>query len=482
MRLNQPQLSRRIMPLVACASALALAGRAEAQDFSTDNLPLVVPQACNDVSAATKGETRPGDITYKDGIWREIPAGRVGFFLAAYAREALSPDSALAAIADMRTGSAEPGKYTRLYDTVDQFQIGLAAGEFDGLKAFGADGKPISSKDVDPAKNWFAGPGVTLRCLVPEKSDAGSGGSPVSFRLRGNTDALTATGTELKSADAAVIGYNRTRTFEDDGSRKQTNEISVNAVFGAVKEFNQNFAVTGYVGYELKQSRVKPTPTLVPPATERDGDTDILTFGVMGEAYASLGGKGQPWSTSLRLTFSGSYLFDWVKDSERVRGEFTAGLFHRTPINATLTERKKRKPLLGICDLGGYSHIAPNVWTRCEAQAIVSYNQVTKQGSLTPSGNDQFGHAGGKLSASLYLGDPSAKSSFFLGADYLYQLRYAGDSDEIPNIRRHRIMLGHRWWQSTGFAIEIKATLTDGINPDSFADENALTLGFGIIF
>jgi hypothetical protein len=482
MHLNQPSRPRRFAPLMLCVCAFALASRAEAEDFSTANLPIIVEQACGEVSRAAEGEPQSGDLAFDEGQWREVPSSRVAFFVAAYAREALSPGEALTAIGGLRDNPERSGRYLLLSDTVYDFQLNLAGGKLDGLKAFGPDGKPVVSRSVDPSASWFVGPGVTLRCLVPEKSKPKRTGNPLSIRLRGNTDALPATGTELKSADAAVIGFNRTRTFEDDGSRKQTNEVSINAVLGAVKKVNNNFAVTGYVGYELKQSRVKLTPTLVPPATERDADTDILTFGVMGEAYVPLGGKNQPWATSLRLTFSGSYLFDWVKDSERVRGEFTAGLFHRAPIDVTLTERKKRKSLLGICDLGGYSHIAPGVWTRCDVQAIVSYNQVTKQGSLTPSGNDQFGHAGGKASVSLYLGDPSKKSSFFLGADYLYQLRYAGDPNEIPDIRRHSITLGHRWWQSKGFAIEIKASLADGINPDSFADENALTLGFGIIF
>lgn len=487
MRIEQSSLARRLALFATSVCAPALAGQANAQDFETDNLPQVANQACAEVARSPKGQIQPGDLAFEDGHWRAIPANRVGFFLMAFAGETPSSDGPMHDLAKLRSDPDWSGKHSELYDTVDQFQLGLAVGKYAGLKAFRADGKPIKASEVNPATNWFAGPGITLHCLVPTKPEA-EGGSKLSIRLRGNVDALPATGTELKSADAAVIGYNRTRTFEDDGSRKQTNEVSINAVLGAVKEVNDNFAVTGYVGYELKRSRVKPTPSLVPPATERDGDTDIVTLGVMGEAYIPLGGKDstgsddQQWSTSLRLTFGSSYVFDRVKDSERVRGELTAGLFHREKIDVTLAERKKRKPLLGICDLGGYSHIAPNVWTRCDVQAMVTYNQVTRQGSLTPSGNDQFGHAGGKVSASLYLGDPSKKSSFFFGADYVYQVRYAGDPNEIPDIRRHSVTLGHRWWQSKGFAIEIKASLTDGINPDSFADENALTLGFGVIF
>ncbi len=481
MQLNPSTIARRFVPLATCACAFVLAGRADAQAFSTGNIPIVVEQACGEVSRAALGESKPGDITYDGGIWRKVGSDRVAFFVAAYAREAFSPSDALTTISGLQDNPDRSDRYLLLADSVNGFQMELAGGKFDGMKAFGPDGKPVVSRNLDPATSWFVGSGVTLRCLVPEKADS-KNGSPVSIRLRGNIDALTATGTELKSADAAVFGYNRTRTFEDDGSRKQTNEISINAVLGAVKKVSPNLAVTGYVAYELKQSRVKPTPALVPPATERDGDTDILTVGVLGEAFVPLGGKGQPWATSLRLTFSGSYLFDWVKDSERVRGEFTASLFHRTPIGITLTGRKKRKPMLGICDLGGYSHIANGVWSRCEVQAIVTYNQVTKQGSLTPSGNDHFGHAGGKASVSVFLGDPSEKSSFFFGADYLYQRRFAGDPAEIPDIQRHSVTLGHRWWQSKGLAIEVKASLTDGTNPDSFADENALTLGFGIIF
>lgn len=467
--------------LLVSASAMATAQPAMAEQFSTADRAVVVTQTCDIAITKAQSPDTSGDLIYKDKRWRTVPTNRLAFFLAAFARQAMSPDEALRAITSLRGNPLGSTTLLNLRDITDDFMLDLAADKLDGIKVFGPEGKPLARNEIDSQGAWMLRSDVTLRCEVPDEPES-DGSKGISLRLRGNTDALPATGTELRSADAATFGYNRVRTFQDDGSRTQSNEFSVNGVLGAVKEFSSDFSLTAYVGYQLKRTRTRPAPALTPPATERGGDTDLLTIGTMGEAFVPLGNKDEAWSSSLRMTFSGSYMFDFVTDSERFRGEFTAGLFYRRPIDLSDRSHQRRKPQFGICDIGGYSRLNDGLWTRCDLQAIVTVNQVTKHGTLTPSGEDQFGHAGGKASFSLYLGDPSKKSSLFFAADYLYLSRYAGDPASIPNVRRHSVTLGHRWWQPGGIAVEIKASLLDGINPESFADENALTLGFGLIF
>ena len=470
--------------LLAHAGMTALtffaAGQASAETFSTANVAMVAQQVCAPIATMdAASHLLPGDLPYKDGLWRKVETSRLAFFLSAYARETMAPSEALLAIGHL-DGADDAPETQWLADSVYDFQQKLASSNLDGIQAFGSDGKPIRSSDVDPEASWIARSDVTVRCLLPEAGeDKPAIGSPISLRLRGNVDALTATGKARKSADAASFGYTRTRTYQDDGSRTQADEITIDGVLGAVLDRSPSFALTGYVGYQLKKNRSKPAPSLTPPATERDGDTDILTLGVLGETTISLGGVDNRDRVSLRSTISANYLFDWVKGSERVKGELSFTPFAR---GARPTGGARRQPLLGVCDIGGLTDLGGNIWTSCELQGLITYNQVTKHGTLVPAGDDHFGHAGGKAKATLYLGDPSENSSFFASAQFEYLARYDGPSTAIPNVRRQEFNVGHRWWQGNRFALEIKATLTDGINPDSFADENALTFGFGVIF
>lgn len=459
--------------------ALFMADRVSAQSFSTAGVSMIGEQVCAKV--ATKdaaAHPMPGDLVQKNGIWRKVGTDRLAFFVSAYARETMTPDEALAAIKGLEGGGNSTDSRP-LADTLYDFQQKLASGNVEGIKAFGADGTPITSAAVDPESSWITRSDVTIRCLLPDVADGNANPrSHVSLRLRGNVDALTATGKARKSADAATFGYTRTRTYQEDGSRTQDDEIKVDAVLGAVLDRSPRYSLSGYVAYQLKRTRSKPAPVLTPPATERDGDTDIVTLGIMGETTTSLGGADNRDRVSLRSTLSANYLFDRVKDSERVKGELTFTPFARGPRSSS----RGHRPLLGLCDLGGLTDLGSDIWTSCELQGVVTYNQVTKHGSLLPTGDDHFGHAGGKAAATLYLGNPSEDTSFFLSADFEYLARYDGNPADIPNIKRHEFKVGHRWWQGNRFALEINATLVDGINPDSFADENALTLGFGVIF
>lgn len=464
--------SVRRAALAATASSTILgAAPGFAGELDYANIPIVVGQVCAGIKPA---ETQSTDIAHDGGQWRSVPTSRVAYFLSAYTGEIATPSTATDLLASFDRDPAARAAHPDVSNALHEFEANLAAGKLDGILAFGADGTPVNSSELDRSSSWLLHPDITVRCLVPEPAVARGIGAPdwsgPSIRLRGNVDALAATGADRKSADAASFGYSRTRTYEADGSRSQATEIAVKAVLGAVlSSRGPGLQLTAFAGYELKQNRKSPVPTLTPPATQRDGDTEVVTLGLFGRSILPLGGSENPWDDSLRLTYSGSYLFDRVKDSERVKGEFSAHYYHG-------------KRVFGLCKIGGLTDLGGNHWLSCQIDGIATYNQVTKHGSLLPAGDDHFGHAGVKLSGAFYLGDPSKGSSSFANAEYQYLWRYDGDPGFIPNISRHKFSIGHRWWQANSFALEIKAELTDGINPDSFVNENSLTLGFGIIF
>lgn len=472
LRYSRSTVSSALLALSCCTAMPAFA-----DDFSVAQVPMIAGQSCAGIDPDS-GKDLPGDLTNDDGKWRIVGRERLAFYIVAFGREVLGPEQALD-----RLGGANPtpGSPDRVNSTLRQFQDKLASGNLDGILAFASDGKPIKSGQVDRNTVWLKDPGITIRCLLPRPQPKAT--KSISWRLRGNVDALAAEGKARLKADAASFGYSRTRTFQDDGSRTQADEITVDAVLGAKLGSRPGLNFTGFVGYQLKQNRASPAPTLNPPATERDGDTDVLTLGILADSIIDLGGKNNEFGSSIRLSASGSYLFDFVKDSERIKGEVTVNLYHRSRSNIDDEQPvQPRKPLLGLCDIGGLTDLGGGVWTQCGVQGIVTFNQVTRHGTLVPADDDHFGHIGGKVSATLYLGDPGKESSFFASGEYTYLRRFDGNATAIPHIRRHSFKIGHRWWQGKAFALEVKGELSDGINPDSFADENALTLGFGVIF
>ncbi|MFM5894018.1 MAG: hypothetical protein ACKOQM_06240 [Novosphingobium sp.] len=449
---------------VAALPALA----AEKLDYA--NIPIIVDQACDGIGL---GGTQPTstDIEYDGAKWRIVPTSRVAYFVNSYAGEITTPQAAFDLLRSFDTDPTASAAHRKASNTLHQFEAKLASANLDGLMAFDANGNPVKSAELDRNSSWMLGSGITLRCLLPEPRDANgpAQGSAPSFRLRGTVEALAAVGNARNSAEAASFGYTRTRTYEADGSRSQATELSVKAVVGAVLDRGSPFELTAYAGWELKKNRKSPAPALTPPATQRDGDTDIVTLGLIGNSNLPLGGADHEWDDSLRLSYSASYLFDRVKDSERLKAELTTHFYHG-------------KRIFGLCKIGALTDLGGNRWVGCQIDGVATYQRVTKHGLLLPAGDDHFGHAGIRLSGSFFLGDPSKGSSLFANAGYQYLWRYDGDPAFIPNIARHSFSVGHRWWQGKKFAIEINAELTDGINPDSFVNENSLTVGFGILF
>lgn len=488
--------SLRAVAIALAGCAFSCGSLASAQDADKDALlsttQVIVTQSCSGIAAQAADLHMP-DITFdsgtEKGTWRAVPAKRVSFFLVSHSGEETTSSKALAELRGLehKPGEGTLGASRYLRDLLYELEFNLNAGTYADMRAFTPQGKLVEIDRHDHNQPWITRPGVILRCKLadqvvaqhapstpgqlgtePASASATKKGGGIDLRLRGDVAALQATGNDRKSAAAASFGYTRTRTFQDDGSRTQTNEYAVKAVLGSPLIDRPNSNLTAFVGYELKQNRARPAPALVPPATERDGDTDIVTLGLTGGHLLPLSGSGNPYASSLTLQLDGSYKFDRVKQSERTEGRLSASYYNG-------------KPLLGLCTLGGLKDFGNGFWSHCDLTAIGTYNVITRHGRLPVTTKDHYGHLGGKVSAALYYGDPSENAAFAT-AEYQYMARIDGDPAVIPVIERHSFTLGYRWWSGSAFALEVKAALTDGINPDSFADENTLSLGFGIIF
>lgn len=474
-----------ITPVAIGFAAFGLAGAARAEDAAVETVlataDVVVTQACDGIEAG-QADPRHPDLPIDGANWRVLPNKRLAYFAASHAGEMVAPADALQTLRGFDPANVEnrPTGHKFLKDLLYLLQGNLAANKYD-LRAFNSDGTPVHFDDAENNLAWLSRPEIVLRCKLPERdattvaSNGAAGpavvtsppkkGSMIAVKLRGSVEALAAKGTARESAAAASFAFTRNKTYQDDGSRTTANSYAVNAVLGIDFDHRLTSSLFIYGGYELKQNRSKPAPVLTPPATARDSDTEIVTLGAGLSRLVPLGRGPNAYSTSLMINFNGSYKFDLVKDSERVHGELNLAPY--------LSNR--------LCTIGGLTDYGNGFWSGCEITGITRFEVITRHGSLLPTSKDHFAYLGGKLGVSFYYGDPSENAAFAT-AQYLNLRRIDGDPSAFDHIRQHKVALGYRWWQGKAYALEAKAELTDGINPNSFADENALTLGFGIIF
>lgn len=472
----ETETRRLAEPMLFSASLALLATPAFAQSDARDELVattgVVVAQTCRGIDDVSAPEDQP-DFKDEDGFkWRAVPASRLAYFAASHSGELVSPAQALETVRN-------PSSNRFLSDVLYQLQYNLGAKKWEQLRAFNHDNTAVVTPAGMHNQTWFTREDVVLRCKLKkeEESQASSTGSAggkkspttkVQLRLRGDVDALAATGKKRLVADAATVQVMRSRTFQSDGSRTQNTTLALKGMLGLSIEPGALSSLMVFGGYELNKSRAKPAPTLTPPATERDGDTEIVTLGASYGRLVPIGGQANPFDVSIALRADGTYKFDLVKDSERVEGKVSAGFY-------TL------RPVFGICGLGGYTDFGNGFWSRCDFSLSLAYSGITKHGLLPVTTKDHFGHAGGKFGISLYSGDPGENAAF-LSAQYLYMPRIDGDPSVFPDIRQHKVSIGYRWWKGKAYGLEVKGELLDGINPDSFADENTVKVGFGIIF
>ncbi|KPM24907.1 hypothetical protein AAJ72_04110 [Citromicrobium sp. RCC1885] len=490
-----------------------LAMLAPANAFAQPAEPYLYPQ--EDVAnAICRGiESRPGagsgpraDVVYKGKIWRAVPDDRVAFYILSFLGEAHAPGEALAVLRANFDDAGAPA--ASVYDSTTSFATYATSNDSANLRVFGPAGfvtleasERERENDATLGDDWFLEDRFVIRCAVGQPpvtvadgDEAPSPDVPVmatparpSFdlaerlRLRGSVKDLSASGAELKKASAASIGLARSRKFQSDGSRVETDTLAINAFLGLDLSSGANGAYPKtllFAGYERNSARSEPAPALTPPATERDSDTDVLQFGLQHSTILPLGraepGQGDPsgprrsFSTSAALTVDGAYLFDLVKDSERFRMDASMDFYHRDG-------------LWPLCGIGVFDEVAEKFWTRCSFSARADWNFITREGRLTNIAKTEFGHIGGRLGFDAIVGTAPSGGPF-IALEYMNLQRIAGDATFIPDIERHGFAVGYRWWTSGKVGIEAKTSLTDGVNPDSLVDENELSVSFGLIF
>jgi hypothetical protein len=328
-----------------------------------------------------------------------------------------------------------------------------------------------------PRFNWIFSdvPPVALYCVkssTPEQAPAPLGSG--RLRLRGSVDALAATGPAVVSADAATVSIVRTRTSLDDGSTKTVTDFAVDATVG-LRLTNDDSAGTAFLfaDYSLSRSRTRPRPALGGGTDEGDGDTNSLALGATGKLYLPVG------SAILTTSIDAAYLNDFTQDSQLGR--------LRLSIRPALPTTSSIQSILP-CYLGSYRQIGgqeSGLWTRCGVTFQVEGAHVFERGRGEFAATDNYLAVGGTLSYEALLISDAPSSGLgtaggpFARVTYRYLPILSGNLDDIERLEAR---LGYRVFTPDGIGIEFSASYLRGTNEKSFADENILSLGVGIIF
>jgi hypothetical protein len=404
--------------------------------------------------------------------WVAVDPERLFFFAAAQAGAVVTDGNARNRVrrAFPQAGPAHNGGEAAsvnldLFNLVAAVQGQIAANQIKTLKAYKADGGELSlgtaSMDI-----FTLDKAELLRCKRALPTEPSKSRFEFTTALRARPEDLALIGDLRKSADAAKLSLVRERSFLDDGSRKQVTTLTMKGVLGVGANLGPDSNLFAYGGYELERARSKPSVTPVPPATDRDGDTEIARFGIWGRQYFDLDPDEHSANHALTVGLGGEYLFDFVKRSERLRALVMLSPY----VDAEIS---------GVCGIRQFrTTFIKGVRARCEADGLFQFNHITKDGELTGKATNDFVLAGGRLSYDAML-SRDLESGIVFGAKYERQFRLTGS---VPSIKRHQVTLKYRYWRESDFAFEWGIELVDGINPDSFADENKLSLAFGVIF
>jgi hypothetical protein len=351
--------------------------------------------------------------------------------------------------------ASENGQATKaqklVVDLIKTFQRQLSLGK----------AKPVFPSENLGGRNqlgrWLIDERIALEC----RSEPSDEGSESKLRLRKDSASLKLTGDDRQEAGAATVSFKSERTLQADGSSKRDTTFNLKGVLGYALSESDNKSAFAYVGYELNRVRTKPAPILVAPATERDGDTELLKVGFFGHTAF---GEKLNWVTSVDT----AYLFDIAKKSERMRA--SVALVPALPFDN-----------LGICGVGALNStrktLIKGVQGKCTFTGLFEVNHIFKAGSADFGAKDEFVQVGGKATIDLLLSG-KFESGFFAGAEYRYLDTVHGGAPAIDRFTGH--LKYRHWLNDVGFDVGLE--LVDGTNPDSFVDENIIQLAFGIIF
>jgi hypothetical protein len=355
---------------------------------------------------------------------------------------------------------------TNLANKLEFLQNELAADNIDELKAVGLDGKSISPT-VRMNKFWLVSDAVRFACIYDAEEKPEPKVDPITkiagkILLRETTEALALTGEDRKTAPSASIAYKRERSYLDDGTAKNTSTATVKAVLGfPFYGPHDDGSILGYAGYELNRARIHPAPVLTAPATERDGDTEILKFGLFANHIFSLGD-----SAVADVAVDAALLTDYVHDSQRLR----------LKLNVAPDFGADE---LGICAIGRLNSWKKNflgLRGKCTFEIQGEVNHLTRKGTLTVKPEDEFVLAGGRAAADFQFGDDD-DSGLIAGVDYRYLHAF---NSAVPDIDRFKAYFKYRFWFGK-LGVDTGFEFIDGTNPDSFADDNSIMLTFGLV-
>ncbi len=289
------------------------------------------------------------------------------------------------------------------------------------------------------------------------------------FAIRGSVEELAKTGKDIKSAGAAMLAFNRTRSILDDGSRKTDTKFSVNGVAGLLlSDPESDQTVHAYAGYSLSRARTRPRPQLNPGATEAEGDTNALELGFtgFGQLIPQFGGKYD----SLWITGSASYIHDFAKDSDIGR--------LRLELDPTFS------PDIGLCGVGSYKQLdaSGKVFGRCSIQFQIEGAHVFDAGRAQFGAKDEFLAIGPKLGYTIFaptFAKDGKKDGVIASVGYRHLWKIAGD---LPAIDRLDAKIAYRIWTKSGLGFDIGLTYAKGTNDKSYIKEDILDLGVGVVF
>jgi hypothetical protein len=317
----------------------------------------------------------------------------------------------------------------------------------------------------DPTRDWSikcGGEAQTPPSFEAEFSDPTP--HPL-FVLRGSVDDLTDQGKDRLKSSALKLGYTRTRSVLDDGSRKTDTGLTVNGTLGVrlTSKSDTSNVVHAFASYSLSRERSRPAAMLAAGVDENDGDTDTLEAGVAGHFQLTRNES----VFKVFSTLKGSILSDFVHDSRIGR----LGMAFEPIILDDL----------GLCKLGSFKPLIEGgngLYARCAAQVEVEGAHVFKAGTSEFGISDEYLATGvnGKIE---FFSPTFGDDGIFAKAGYRYLPVVHG---KLNNIKRFDAEIAYRIWSESKVGFDVGLTYARGTNAKSFEKDNSLVLGVGILF
>lgn len=464
--MGRMQTHARHAGILSIGGCALLATPAFAQGRTTaPDAEWVISRACANLEPAASEKDQ----------WRAIGQDQLAYFMAAYAGALVDRDEAVAFVRDAVDAVGKRQEYSNkaaveVWSLNTSVQIAAKEGtEKRALRARAADGGRLEESQ---GGHWLLDDGVILECKVALKPAAsGSTSQPIihtKLRLRGTVDALSLKGRKFETAPSAELSYKRARTILADNSEKFTNTFAIKGALGYSLADSWETSVLAYSSYELSKVRVTPPPVLTPPATQADGDTEIVKLGFIGSNLYDLNPDPLLLSPNMTLQLDGSYIFDLTKESERMRASVSLSPNFALPYRS-------------FCGLDGFvDTFIPGLQGSCSVAALYSLNHFTDKGKVVLTAKDDFVHAGFRVKGDWALAAHRSAGAIF-GVGYEKQWIIHGT---VPDIDRFNAYVKYRFWLNPqrNSAIDVGFDFVDGINPDSFEDQNEVKFSAGILF